>query len=72
MDKENKQTYIPFTKKVKINGEDIIALANGTKMCRIHKDGSVTLKAPLFKALIMQLHLFESTYLEPDTDQLTR
>lgn len=71
MNKENKQTYIPFTKKVNINGKEAIALANGANMCRIHKDGSVTMKAPLFKALIIQLHQFESVYLEPDTDQMT-
>lgn len=72
MNKDNKQTYIPFTKKVNISGKEAIALANGTKMCRIHKDGSVTMKAPLFRALIMQLHQFESVYLEPDADQPTQ
>lgn len=63
--------YVPLTQKINTKeGADVITCSfYGTVNCRaIHSVSECNGECPVFKAILAQLNVFETIYLEGDSD----
>lgn len=61
--------YTPLTKKELSEGgsETIACSFSGTAVCRaIHNTGKCDIDCPIFRAILTQLNVFETIYMEED------